>query len=252
MNWDMRGLRTAIDEFGAFIPSLIAGLVILLLGYIVGAILGRVTRALLARVGFDRLVNRLGLTTNAQEPHRSSRYAGQAVFLVVMLATVMQVAKTWGMGFVAVGFARLIAYIPHILAAGIILAAALYLGNWVRDRMMRSRLLNAGDLREEHVRILPSLVRGGILTIGIFMALRELQIAPEIVNVAFTMLLGAIALATAIAFGLGGRDVAGKIAQNWYDRRSFLRRDVARTGIVDEAHDMEFPTRSDVPVPSRP
>jgi hypothetical protein len=62
-------------------------------------------------------------------------------------------------------------------------------------------------------------VRVAILAVGAFMALRELQIAPEIVNLAFTLTLGAIALATALAFGLGGRDVAGRIAQSLYERR---------------------------------
>ena len=51
------------------------------------------------------------------------------------------------------------------------------------------------------------------------MALRELQIAPEIVNAAFILTLGAVAVATAIAFGLGGRDVAREISQSWYSRR---------------------------------
>lgn len=260
MNWDMRGLRTAVDEFGAFVPSLLAGLVILLLGYIVAAVLARGTRALLGRLGFDRMMHRLGLAApeaadRERDPHRASRWAGRAVFLTVMLGTIMQVARTWNMTFVAIGLARLIAYLPHLLGAGIILAASIYVGNWVRDRLVRSRFLNAGDvgLRDEHARVLPSLLRGGILTIGIFMALRELQIAPEIVNVAFSLLLGAIALATALAFGLGGREVAGRIAQSWYDRRGEVRREVVRTAIVDDlAHDMEFPQRSDVPVPSRP
>jgi hypothetical protein len=259
MNWDMRGLSSAVDAFGAFVPSLLAGLVILLLGYIVASVLARVTRALLARVGFDRLTQRLGLSAESadreRDPHRASRWAGKAVFLTVILGTIMQVARTWNMTFVAAGLARLIAYIPHILGAGVILAASILVGNWVRDRILRSRLLSAGEvgLREEHARILPSLVRGGILTIGIFMALQELQIAPEIVNVAFSLLLGAIALATAIAFGLGGREVAGRIAQNWYDRRADLRRDVIRTSVPsDVGHDMEFPQRSDMPVPSRP
>jgi hypothetical protein len=62
-------------------------------------------------------------------------------------------------------------------------------------------------------------VRAGILAVGAFMALRELQIAPEIVTVAFTVTVAAIGLAAALAFGLGGRGVAGQVAQRWYDRR---------------------------------
>jgi hypothetical protein len=52
------------------------------------------------------------------------------------------------------------------------------------------------------------------------MALRELQIAPEIVTIAFTLTLAAIALAAALAFGLGSRNVAGQVTQQWYERQT--------------------------------
>ena len=222
MNWDMNGLRTALDELVGFLPRLVAGLVILVLGYILARALRRLTIVLLRRVGFDRLVSRTGLTTPAAEPEIASRWAGTAVFIMVMLVTSMQVARSWNMSFVALGFARLIAYAPHLLAAAVIFGVALIVGNWVRDRLLRGATVNAaptGSSIDTQLRLMPSVVRGIILGVGVFMALRELQIAPEIVNVAFTLMLGAIAVATALAFGLGGRDVAGRVAETWYERR---------------------------------
>lgn len=220
MNWDMHWLTTAFDGFLAFAPSLVAGLVILLIGYIVARVLAGVTRSLLRRVGFDRLVARMGIAS-ADQPEIGSHAAGTAVFALVILATAMQVARTWSMTFVAVGFARLIAYVPHLIGAVLIFGAALYFGNWVRARLLRSSMLSGERAGEGagQLRLVPSAVRGAVLVIGAFMALRELQIAPEIVDVAFTLTLGAIAVAVALAFGLGGRDVAGRIAQQWYDRR---------------------------------
>jgi hypothetical protein len=63
-------------------------------------------------------------------------------------------------------------------------------------------------------------VRAGVLAMGAFMALRELQIAPEIVTIAFTLTLAAIALAAALAFGLGSRGVAAQVTQQWYERQA--------------------------------
>jgi hypothetical protein len=220
MNPDMHWLTRAVEGFVAFLPSLVAGLVVLLLGYIVARVLARVTRSLLHRAGFDRLAARMKLTS-PQAPEMASRWAGTAVFAVVAVATLMQVSRIWGLTFVAAGFARLIAYVPHVLAAALILGVALLVGNWVRDRLLQSPVMDAaraGD-RSDQLRVVPSAVRGGILVIATFMALRELQIAPQIVDLAFTLTLGAIAVAAALAFGLGGRDVAGKIAQSWYERR---------------------------------
>ncbi|WP_447410680.1 hypothetical protein, partial [Clostridium perfringens] len=87
--------------------------------------------------------------------------------------------------------------------AMLIFGAALLAGNWVRARLLRSSMMTgerAGE-RSGQLRLMPSVVRGAILVIGAFMALRELQIAPQIVDVAFTLTLGAIAVAAALAFG---------------------------------------------------
>ena len=213
----IQGLTTAIDGFGAFAPSLVAGLLVLVIGYIIARVLARVTQSLLRRSGFERVVTRLGLSRH-YDPDDGVRWAGRAVYWVAMLVTFMQVARIWNLTFVAVGFATLIAYLPHLIAAAVILAVAVFFGNWTRDRIARSPEIGGNGNRSE-LRLVPSVVRIGILAIGTFMALRELQIAPEIVNVAFTLTLGAIALAAALAFGLGGRDVAGRIAQSWYERR---------------------------------
>lgn len=236
MNWDMHWLTTAFDGFLAFLPNLVAGLVVFVIGYIVAKVLARVTRSLLHRVGFDRLVARLGFWRR-DEPEIASHWAGNGVFAVVLLATIMQVARTWNMTFVAVGFARLIAYVPHLIGAVVIFGAAIYLGNWLRDRLLRSPSMNTDVAGPGGVRVIPSAVRTAIIVLGAFMALRELQIAPEIVNLAFFLTLGAIALAGAIAFGLGGRDVAGRMAQSWYERRN-------RTGVDGSRADYFSPTPS--------
>lgn len=218
----IHGLTTAIDGFAAFAPALIAGLLVLFIGYVIARVLARVTQALLRRAGFERLVTRLGLSRR-YDPDRGSHWAGKAMFWLVMLVTFMQVARVWNLTFVALGFAALIAYLPHVIAATAILTVAVLLGNWVRDRIARSPSLSDNGGASE-MRLLPSGVRVAILAVGSFMALRELQIAPEIVNLAFTLTLGAIALAAALAFGLGGRDVAGRIAQSWYERRREMGR----------------------------
>jgi hypothetical protein len=205
MNW----LARAFYDIVAFFPKLFAGLVILLIGYVIGLVLAKVTRALAHRLGFDRLVMRLGLSE--RRGGRSPSYVlGSAVLFVVVVATLMQASRVWDLTFVADGLARVIAYVPHVIAAAVVFAVALLLGNWFRDRMTR---------RASTFSLLPSAVRAGVLAIGSFMALRELQIAPEIVNAAFISAVAAMAIATALAFGLGGREVAGRIARSWYDRR---------------------------------
>lgn len=216
MNPTIHWLTTAFDGIVAFLPNLIAGLFILLVGYVIARVLARVTRSLLTRVPFSRLLTKLGVVDES-DAKSGPRWAGEAVFAIVILATAMQVARAWNLALVASGLAAVLTYVPHILGAVFILAVALFVGNWVRDQMLRR--VDSSQMTDELRRIVPGAVRAGILAVGAFMALRELQVAPEIVTIAFAVTLGGIALAAALAFGLGSRSVAGQMTQQWYDHR---------------------------------
>ena len=169
-------LTLAFAKLVAFLPSLIAGLVVLLVGYIIGVLLAKATRALAHRLGFDRFIARLGLGEPKGES-TASNALGRLVFFFVIVATIMQTARVWDLTFVAAGLARFLVYVPHVLAACVVFAVALFLGNWVRDRLMRGAV--EGEDRRVRIRVLPSAVRAGIIALGSFMALRELQIAPK-------------------------------------------------------------------------
>jgi hypothetical protein len=217
MSYPMHWLTTAFDGLVGFIPALIAGLFILLVGYVLARLAAGITRSVLGRVGYDRGLEKLGLVDRA-DSKTGSRWTGSAVFWLVMLVAAMQAARAWDLQLVAVALAAVLAYVPHILGAAVIFGAALYLGNWVRVRMDR-RVRSPEDVLDRRG-ISASAVRAGILAIGGFMALRELQIAHEIVTIAFTVTIAAIAVAAALAFGLGSRDVARQVTQDWYERRN--------------------------------
>ncbi len=216
MNSTMHWLSTAFDGAVAFIPSLIAGLLVLAVGYVLAKVLSSATTALLGRVGYDRFLAKIGLI-DSPESRVGTRWTAMAVYVLVMLAAVMQAARAWDLEMVATGVAHLIAYIPHLIGAAVIFAAALYFGDWVRSRMTRGEGARVGQRP-----LLASAVRAAVLALGAFMALRELQIGSEIVTIAFTVTLAAIALAVALAFGLGSRSVAGQVTQQWYERQSSM------------------------------
>ena len=214
MNSTMHRFTTAFDGAVGFLPSLVAGLLVLFVGYLIGKVLAGVTRGLLSRVGYDRLLAKIGLVDSSQM-NVGSRWTGSAVFVLVMLAAIMQAARVWNLQMVAVGVSAILAYVPHLVGAAVIFAAALYFGDWVRGRIARGE-----GARASQRPLIASSVRAGVLAMGAFMALRELQIAPEIVTIAFTLTLAAIALAAALAFGLGSRGVAAQVTQQWYERQA--------------------------------
>jgi len=228
MDATLHWLTTALDGLVAFFPSLVAGLAILLVGYIVAKVLGRITRSVARRLGFERLVERLAIG-DPEDRAQSPAWLGRAVFIVAMIVTFMQAARAWRLEVVANGLAHVVAYLPHVVGALFILGIALWAGNWVRERLVR-----AGAERIGITGLVPAATRALVIGVGVFMALRELQIAPEIVNAGFIILLGAVGIAGAIAFGLGGRDVAAKITESWYERRGTIPWKKRSTGT--EAH----------------
>jgi hypothetical protein len=215
MDRSMYWLRAAWNDFLAFLPDLLLGLAILLVGYLVARLLAAIARPLMHRVGFDRLVDRLGIAERARITEQGSRWVASVVFWVTMLVVVMSAASVWRLDAVAAGIQAVIMYLPHVLGAAVIFGAALFFGNWVRDRILVGAEPDVTSQRP----LVAGAIRAGILALGAFMALRELQIAPEIVTLAFSLTLGAIALAAALAFGLGSRDVAGRVTRRWYDEK---------------------------------
>jgi hypothetical protein len=77
--------------------------------------------------------------------------------------------------------------------------------------------------------------RGGVILLAVFMALQQLGVATDIVTTAFAILFGAVALAAALAFGLGNRDLAGEITREWYQRFRAERDAIEREQAAEEA-----------------
>src|SRR5690606_33317111 len=127
--------------------------------------------------------------------------------LVILLA-----ANALGLVVVSTLFSELLAYIPNVIAAVIILILGIVLGEFVKDLVLAS----AGALPGG--RTLARAAKTAVIVLAVFMGLEQLDIAEDIVLVAFIAVVGAAALAAAIAFGLGGRDVAAAITRDWYER----------------------------------
>jgi len=97
----------------------------------------------------------------------------------------------------------------QILAGLVVFAVGLYLAN-----LAFNLITSSGNAQ---ARILGQTARIAIITLVSAMALQQMGIAPSIVNLAFGLLLGAVAVAIALAFGLGGRDVAGEQVKAWLE-----------------------------------
>lgn len=159
----------------------------------------------------------------AEDLYRSrvgTRVVAGTVFWIIVIATLMEACRAARLYNFASGLDDILAYIPHLIAAVLIFIGSILVANWIRERLV------GGDASTAS--LVGGAVKAGILTIGGFMALRELQIAPDIVKIAFTLAFGAIALATALALGLGSRKVAEQMTSEIYDDNASKLKEFSR------------------------
>ena len=216
-------LQDALSAFLGYIPQLIGALIILLVGYIIAKALQAIVGRVLEGIGFDRWMERGGIKQffdRADTEHTPHSILGRLVFWFVFIIAITMAADALGIPQVSAVLAQLIAYIPSIIAAILILILAALLANFLSSIV---RGATGSD-------ILASVARYAIIVYAVFAAVTQLGIAVELTAPTFLIVLGAVALAAAIAFGLGSREVAQDIIEKAYNRRDEVQDGTARSG----------------------
>ena len=204
-------LLNALNIFLGYIPQLIGAIVILIVGFLVARALQAVVSRLLQSIGFDRWMERGGIKQffdQAQTKETPATVLGKLVFWFVFIIALVMAAEALGIPQVSVVLAQLVAYIPSIIAAILILILAALLANFLSSV---ARGATGSD-------ILASIARYAIIVYAVFAAITELGIAVELTAPTFLIVLGGVVLGAALAFGIGGREVARDIVERAYGR----------------------------------
>lgn len=211
-----RSLQTTLVGIAAFLPNLLGAIAVLIVGWILAAVLARISNAVLERLGFDNLIER-GRVRETMVEHGSeydpSRIVGTVVFWSVLVTTFLLAADILGLKAVSVLLTRLIAFMPFVAVAVIAVVVAVALAQIAYDAIVAL----IGE-RVEGSHTIAAAAKWGIIVFGVFIALSQLQIAPAIVNGLFLAVVGGLALAFAISFGLGNVDLAKDVTRDWHNR----------------------------------
>jgi hypothetical protein len=225
-------LTNMINQILAAIPNIVAAVIVVILAYFIGRVLADLVTSILTGLGVNAWPARLGLATPAAGAGTSIRTASASASTgdssgtvspaergtpAGMVGTLVQVAVVWfaliqalellGFDQVAVLMTELLALAGRILLGLVIFLVGLYLAR-----------LAAGAIRSSGVdqpNLLATAAQAAILVLTGAMELLQIGVDIEILNLAFGLLLGAFAVAVALAFGLGGREVAGRELQSW-------------------------------------
>ena len=216
-------LVNSLTEFAettaVFLPSLIATLVILGVGWLVSRLVAAVSERVLLQLGLDRAAARLGVAERLREAGVSltpSHIVARLVFWVLMLTFLLSAVETLGLSAVTATIDRLIAFLPNVIAAGLIFVLGLLLARLVRN------LVSSGAAAAE----LPQAPRLGslaeiavALVVGV-VALEQLGIETQMVVTVVTAVVGAVGVTVGVAFALGARPVITHILAGHFLRQS--------------------------------
>ena len=185
------------------LPNIFAAFLIVFVAYITGKLVETLATNLLSGIGFDAVLVRLELGRTPSPGQRSpSEVIGYLVFVAIMLVAATEAARQLGFLVLADLINRFMVFAGEVILGLIILGIGLYLANLAASVIETSGAAQA--------KLLALAARVSIIVLAGAMALRQMGVASDIINLAFGLLLGAIAVAAALAVGLGARRVAGR------------------------------------------
>jgi hypothetical protein len=222
-------IRTSLEHgltvFFDWVPRFAGAIVVLLIGYIVAKVAAKVIGRGLQRAGFDRTLHSGQGGNFVQRVTQSpSHLIGRLAFWAIFLGAISLAASVLGIAALTAFVGAIWAYIPNVIAALAIFLIAGAISAAVAGLV--GRTMGETPLGKIVATAVPVIV----MSIAVFMILEQLKVATQIVTITYAALWGAIALGTALAFGLGGRDVAARMLEGAYDagqrNKAQFRRDL--------------------------
>ena len=194
------------ERIFAAIPHIIGAAVILAIFYFVGRLLAKLATKALTKIRFDELPVKLGL---AKKPIKGagspSNVVGYTIMVFMMLFGIMMAADLLGFTAVRELIAVLTQFLGLVILGVVIIGIGILIANFVAN------ILRAAGRSESMI----SLVKISIIVLSVVLGIRAMGFADDLILLGFGLALGAAALAAAIAFGLGGREVAGELLARW-------------------------------------
>jgi hypothetical protein len=210
----MDAVNAMLTSFLAALPSIVGALLLLIIGWIVAGIVGGFVARMLRKVGVDQFATKAGITAflaRARMKLDVPGLVGGIITWYVRLIFVVMAANAVGITAVSTVLGQIIAFIPNLLVALLILGAFAWLAgvtrNLVTGATESANVPNSGALA--------TLAYATVLGFGAVAAASQIGVASSLINILFTGIVAAVALALGLAFGLGGREEAARALAQW-------------------------------------
>lgn len=210
-------LSNGLSHVLRLLPTLVGAVLLLVLGLLLATVVERLVVKVLNVLGFERAVQSSGLSGwlhRVNERWTATRLLGRLSFWFVVLLFVQGIAGLFDMPVVGGMLTRVLLFLPRVAVAVAILVVGAWLGR-IAASAVRASLARLDGVQPN---TMARLAQYAVVGLAVVAAVAQLRIAGIVVEALFIAVIGSVALAVGLAFGLGGRDVAGRITQRWYER----------------------------------
>jgi Conserved TM helix len=210
-------MLASLRSFFAFLPTLIGAVLILVIGWFVAIAIGKLIEKALVALGFERAVHRSGVgrfIERAGTTWTTSKLIGELAKWFVFLLFVQGAANLLQMPQVTAILNSILLFIPKLVVALIIVVVGALIGRFLAGLVYSA----ASDAGLASPNLLATLTNYAVIGFAVVAALDQIGIARVVVDTLFIGLVASVALAVGLAFGLGGRGVAERITEGWYQR----------------------------------
>lgn len=205
-------LNTIWQSFIGFLPTLLAALIVFIVGWIVSIFLGKVANRIIRTIKLDVLLAKLGFKkafAKAKLRLDSGKFFEELVKWFFILVFLMTAADILGLGEVTLFLRSILLYLPNVVVAAIVLLAAVIVASFMQ-KLVKASADAAGLVSSGAV---AAIVKWAILIFGLVIALSQLGIATTLIQTIVIGLIAMFALAGGLAFGLGGKEQAARFLE---------------------------------------
>lgn len=197
-------------QFASFVPQLLAAMILLFVGWLFAKIVRNAFSKILVLLKFDEIAKKTGIDAFLRQGNIQIPLSGilsMLVYWLILLVVIVTVANSLGLTAVASLFNRVVFYLPNIFVAVLVIL----FGSLIARFLNRLIFAYLNNLSVNGALTLSTMAEYAILVFVLLVALEQLQIGTHLLLAAFQISFGAIGLAFALAFGLGGRDWAAGV-----------------------------------------
>jgi hypothetical protein len=203
--------------FISFIPKLIGAIVVFLIGWIIAVTIGKIVAEVLKKLNFNRIFEKGAWKTafdRAEIKVDPSGFIGAICKWVLMIVFLSAAVEILGLIEFAGLLNRIIAYLPNVVVAAFLFVVAVIIAD-ILEKVVRAAVESA---KVGYGQVVGVIVRWSIWVFAILLILMQLGIGKELILTLFTGLVGLIAISGGLAFGLGGKEIAGEILQDFRNK----------------------------------